>query len=72
MNVKYKIDLDIGYGLSNVSVDDVVNKISYEEYFYSSRFEFIHKFFQRKAEKRGIDKAMKFIGKKNSRGRSSN
>ena len=64
MEIKDKIELHISYGLSTVHVQDVINKKYYEEDFTTSRFSWLHMYFQHKAEKRAIKKAIKFIGRK--------
>ena len=61
MQIKDKIDFSIGYGLSSVYLDDNINKRHYYETFQGSRFGFIHRYFQKKAEKRIMKKAMKDI-----------
>lgn len=63
MDITQTINLEIGYGIGSVSVLDTINKKYYVETF-PARIPFLYLWFSKRAEKRVIDKAMKFISNK--------
>lgn len=63
MDVRQEIKLEIGYGIGSVHVCDVINKKNYTENFCDF-IPFLYLWFSKRAEKKAIDRAMKFMSDK--------